>query len=121
MRKLLPALVVCTMASLSPCRAEPVMDRDTDSGNFMLQSCQHVLSQKPPFDLLDGKCMGVIKTLVFLGIALPDEWKFCAPNKSTPEQALRVVVKYMEAHPGKLHLNFTELSMSALAEAWPCR
>ena len=122
MRKLLPAVVVCIMASLSPCSAEPVMDRDViDSGNFMLQHCQHVLSQKYQLDSLDGECIGVIRTLVFLDSALPDKWKFCAPNKVTPEQSIRVVVKYMEAHPGKLHLNFKELAMSALAEAWPCR
>jgi hypothetical protein len=70
-------------------------------------------------DVWDGECTGILNTLAFLSRRLPDPWKFCPPNNVNTEQAARIAVKYMEAHPEKLNLNFKVLAMLALVEAWP--
>jgi hypothetical protein len=122
------SLAVCFAAMISGAVAQPVPDpnamaRVMGSGNYMLPLCQHAvavtISSQP--NVWDGECMAVISTLFFLGRGLADPWKICPPNYVTNQQGLRIAVKYMEAHPEKLHLNFKELAMSALAETWPCR
>jgi hypothetical protein len=129
MRRFDVGVAVCFAAMISGAVAQPVLDpkamaKVMDSGNFMLPYCQHTVAsttspQHPP-NVWDGECTGIIKTLGFLGRVLPDPVKNCVPDNVVPGQGVRVVVKYMEAHPEKLHLNFTELAMSALAETWPC-
>jgi len=34
---------------------------------------------------------------------------------------VRVVVRYIEQRPGRMHENFLRLANEALTEAWPCR
>ena len=46
--------------------------------------------------------------------------KFCSPDEVTQDQLRLVVVKYLEAHPAKLHLSGDSLVLNALMEAFPC-
>jgi len=95
-----------------------------DSGNWMLPHCQHFAGKHvgEQSDVWEAECAAIISTLLFVGPGLPDGWKICAPvNSVTTQQAARVVVKYMEAHPEKLHLNYKVIAMSALDATWPCK
>ncbi len=45
----------------------------------------------------------------------------CIPNNVVTVQAVRVMVRYMEARPQKMHEPFVVLALEALQDAWPCR
>lgn len=45
---------------------------------------------------------------------------FCLPNRAQPDQALDVVMRYLEAHPEKLRFTGSSLVSVALWEAFPC-
>jgi Rap1a immunity proteins len=67
-----------------------------------------------------GYCSGLIAGVVMLGGGLPNDDKFCAPGVSL-EQALLVVIKYIEARPERLHEQLLPLALEALHKAWPCK
>ena len=39
----------------------------------------------------------------------------------TTNQAIAVVVKYIEARPERMHEDFRALALEALTAAWPCK
>jgi hypothetical protein len=45
---------------------------------------------------------------------------FCLSDGVTPNQTVRVVVKWLEDHPARLHESAIELVLSALKENFPC-
>jgi len=60
--------------------------------------------------------------LAYLGPEfLRPEIAFCPPPGATNEQAIRVVIRDLEAHPEQLHLDFVTLAVVALHGAWPCK
>ena len=52
--------------------------------------------------------------------ALDPTKHFCLPDGVTPNQTVRVVVKWLEDHPARLHESAVELVVSALKENFPC-
>jgi hypothetical protein len=67
-----------------------------------------------------GMCAGSIGTLLFLGDALPDQYRVCRPPGAVLNDALRIVVSHIEANPERMHENFNGLAMEALSAGWPC-
>ncbi len=53
--------------------------------------------------------------------ALDPTKHFCLPDGVTPNQTVRVVVKWLEDHPARLHESAIELVLSALKENFRCR
>lgn len=47
--------------------------------------------------------------------------KFCDPKGITLGQVVRVVLKYLNDHPERLHEHEAELVVDALRAAWPCK
>lgn len=45
---------------------------------------------------------------------------FCLPDGVAPNQTVRVVVKWLEDHPARLHESAVELVLGALRENYPC-
>ena len=45
---------------------------------------------------------------------------FCIPENVNPAQLARVIVKYLENHPEKLHEEDIVLTVEALTQAFPC-
>jgi Rap1a immunity proteins len=85
------------------------------SANEMLSGCKGLISDKtPPLReaLRQGRCAGLVYARsVFL----------CVPEGAMPEQGVRVVIKYIEARPERMHEPFGKLALEALEEAWPCK
>jgi hypothetical protein len=111
--------------------------QDIDStGNRILPGCKFYLTQaetidprtgvgprsNSPYPIIAGYCFGTVSTLVEVSqiLALRPDLKFCVPQGVTWEQAVRVVISYIEARPQDAHLQFTQLAMRALNNAWPC-
>jgi hypothetical protein len=66
-------------------------------------------------------CAGSIGALLFLGDALPDNYRVCRPSGAVLHDAVRIVVSHIEAQPARGHENFNGLAMEALSAAWPCK
>jgi hypothetical protein len=95
--------------------AEP----DLKSANCWLPFCRHVAAghndQGDAF--MNGACAGLIIGLAETGQSIG----VCAPESATREQAVRVVVRYLDQHPARTNEPFNRLAMEALREAWPCQ
>jgi hypothetical protein len=92
---------------------------DKESANYWLPFCRHAATgkfdQDDPF--FNGACVGVIDGFIYTGRSIG----VCAPESATLEQALRVVVQYLDQHPARTNENFKRLAIEAMREAWPCK
>jgi hypothetical protein len=46
---------------------------------------------------------------------------FCLPDGVTPNQTVRVIVKWLEDHPARLHERAIGLVLNSLSDSFPCR
>ena len=115
--RILLAILFCTIAERA------VAQMDTDSGYFMLPNCKAAMVGSIAGERLNvwaGRCAGVIESLTWTGSSIEGSNRFCPPQPVPTEQALRVVILYMEQHPKQLHLDLKVLALRALQQAWPC-
>jgi Ssp1 endopeptidase immunity protein Rap1a len=61
-----------------------------------------------------GRCFGFVEGLAYTGA-------FCVPSGVNKNQAVAVVIKYIEARPERMHERFGDLALEALTAAWPCK
>lgn len=94
---------------------EPTRGLDTDSANQVMQGCRSALTEKGGDIFQQGFCYGVVETLV---ITRPD---ICPPQGTTRNQAVRIVVHYIDNRPAQLTESFFGLAYQALRIAWPCQ
>jgi hypothetical protein len=87
---------------------------DINSANHMMAGCRSLVARTSSDVFDQGKCVGIINTLV-------DTGRTCAPKGSTTGQSVRIVVKYIDDRPERMHENFTALALEALRAAWPCK
>jgi len=66
-------------------------------------------------------CSGVVHALAYVAKVLPPEHQSCAPPTSDARQLARVVVRYIEARPERMHEDFRVLTLEAFHNAWPCK
>lgn len=102
-------------------------------GNALLRSCKAMLviadkqtntTSVNDFDL--GQCIGVTEavrnTMMSLDSRLVPEMRTCFPaNGVINSQGIRIVVRYLEAHPENLDLDQSLLSLLAYKQAYPCK
>jgi hypothetical protein len=93
------------------------------SANYLFPDCKAFAEEPPgsPLNFRMGRCAGIIEGLVYLrdnSSALG----FCVafPATVSLSQAARVVVRYIEARPQRMHESFARLAMEALHDGWPC-
>jgi len=90
-----------------------------ESANYWLPFCRQVAKgnfyQGDAFR--NGGCAGIITGLLFLGRSAG---VFCRPDGVTVEQAVRVVVQFLDQHPARTNENFNALAVEAMRDAWPC-
>jgi hypothetical protein len=98
--------------------AQPAQHANSAAG--MLVGCRALLANPEGDAFRPGMCAGSIGTLLFLGDALPDDYRVCRPQGAVLYDAVRIVVSHIEAQPARGHENFNGLAMEALSNAWPC-
>lgn len=64
----------------------------------------------------EGQCVGILEGLV-IGLSLT----VCIPAGATEDQIFRVIMKYIDQRPERMHERFSQLAREALLAAWPCR
>jgi len=94
------------------------------TGNEIREGCQISLhTDRPNINLTDashsGVCIGTVGAILDLGTGLAEPYRFCHPTV-TIEQAIRVLLKYLDEHPELTHLNAVTLGLRAFKAAWPC-
>jgi len=109
---------------------------DTHSANYILPHCKLASDQmvgSPSNSYLLGRCAGLVEGVINMAGLLKAmqtvgdiphlDPLLCAdvPDQVTIQEALKVVVRYGEAHPKEGPLPFTVLVLDALHDAWPCR
>ena len=92
---------------------------DPTSANYVMLGCRQAIIpgnfQNPMLqDICFGRVAGVWDMAQTAG------W-VCGPNSTILEQALRIVVQYVDARPARMHERFTTLALEALRAAWPCK
>ena len=122
MKRLLLGLAI-VLASLNVAQAQPATD-DT-SANSVFLGCKAFAEGQATRDLqllqLGNVCAGVVHGLAYVGKILPTEIQSCAPPTSDARQLARVVVRYIEARPQRMHEDFRNLTLEAFRNAWPCK
>lgn len=99
---------------------------EATTGNKLLTHCEKGLNKKDPDLISLGYCYAYITgagdTYRTILITFPEInlKKYCIPDASNQNQIVKVVNKYLEEHPEKLHLPGDHLILSAMQEAFPC-
>lgn len=99
------------------------------TGNELLQACKQVMQNTDVEFASAGRCIGYLEggrdglsfAMYILRQLKPGESsKYCVPNEVTNGQMARVVVKYLESNPARLHEQSLNLLLFAMIEAFPC-
>ena len=95
---------------------------DVRSASFIVSGCQKFLSNKSDSLLQQGRCFGIIETLLVMGQikGVAPEFTFCPAPEVATGQLIRVAVDYIERRPQRMHEDFLLLALEAFHEAWPC-
>lgn len=93
----------------------------TESVNWALPGCRNFLVNSDLQAFKQGYCGGIVVSLMTVGADLPRGLRFCVPDGTSTEQAMRVVVLYLERRPILQREPFYALAREAFHEAWPCR
>jgi len=86
---------------------------DQSSANFYMPACRKGLEDTPP-TFREGLCYGTIGTILYFDRRLG----ICSPPDSNIGQFMRVVIRYIDERPERMHENFRLLSLEALRAAW---
>jgi hypothetical protein len=90
---------------------------DNYSANSIMPHCRGASDTRDPTPM-QGFCTGVISTIYFFG---DTHLGACPPKGTNIGQAIRVVVRYIDQRPERMHEKFMTLALEALQQAWPCR
>ena len=88
-------------------------------GNDLLQRCES--DSVADYTACAGYIMGIVDYQdALLQWSDLDEPYFCVPAKGKTSQLVKVVTKYLNERPEKLHLAVSNSVANALYEAFPC-
>jgi hypothetical protein len=120
------AAIICGALALTVTMAGAA-EIDTESANYVLPGCKALLAMTEGREILStssalgaGYCMGVLKTLPEIYF-WRDKCSIEFPEIFSVQQMTLIVVRYIEAHPERMHVPFSILAEDALRDAWPCR
>jgi Rap1a immunity proteins len=96
--------------------------KDMDSGNAYLPHCRAASDDNYTKDaLFEGRCLGIVSAMIGVSSILAPQYRYCVPDGANTGQALKVVIRYLDANPSQLHLDFRYLVHRAFKAAWPCK
>ena len=93
--------------------------KGVDSADYVMPGCRAFLVTGSNKEL--GRkpfCVGLIGLISGIAHMSKD---ICAPDGVTQEQAVRVVVQYIDSRPERMHEDFKKLALEAMKAAWPCK
>jgi hypothetical protein len=118
MRQTVHPMVFAALTVLASNAAAQTNKGTDNSASAMYFGCKAFVEDQPTAEA--NFCSGVVHALGFVGRLLPPQLQACVPPDSTARQLAWVVVKYMDAHPQRMHEDFKLLTLEAFHDAWPC-
>ena len=116
-------IVLAALAVLAVSPAIAASSGNLDSANTILPRCKLFVSDTEKTLTLNqawgrGQCAGIVSTLLYFS----NNFDKCVdiPEEATVDQIVKVIIRYIEARPNRLHDGFRGLALEALADAWPC-
>ena len=99
------------------CEAAVAQDPDKlFSANQIMSGCRAIISKNDAgTSFFQAHCLGIVEAI---SVVAPD---LCIPPGVTTGQDIRVIVKYIDDRPARLHERFIPLALEALRAAWPCK
>jgi hypothetical protein len=92
------------------------LSRPEDAAAFIIPSCRESTEPGSISGAFEqGMCIGLLKGLYYLSSDA------CIPPAITIGAVARIVVRYIDHRPTRMHEDFRELALEALKTAWPCR
>ena len=89
------------------------------SGSDLLQKCES--DSVAESNTCDGYILGILDFQeALVGWSRLDEPIFCTPDSAISGQLIKVVIKYLNEHPEKLHFAASGAVTNALGIAFPC-
>ncbi|MPZ40607.1 MAG: hypothetical protein GEU95_21660 [Rhizobiales bacterium] len=90
---------------------------DPWSANNMVQPCKRWANQEGGSNPYSGTCAGAARTLLTFAPTLGA----CPPDNASIGQLTKIIVRYAEQRPERLHEDYLQLALEALRAAWPCK
>ena len=116
-------LVAATMVCSTTVQAQPA--GDDHSANAVYAGCKAFAAGQKVSDyqiaMMGNYCSGIVHALTGITAYLTGGWQSCIPPSSNASQSTRVVLKFLDDHPERMHEDFRELALEAFHQAWPCR
>ena len=116
----LAAVAVAIMVSATAFAA----DAPVDTGNYLLRQCREAIK------IIDGKdgdiqdasyCFGFVRATYSALQMDASDFGVCPPSGGvTGEQGVRIVVKFLNEHPERLHEDAFVLAFVAMGQAFVC-
>src|SRR5574341_1759681 len=118
MKQLIITVLACFAVFATPVRAEKVVGYYGTYGKDLLQNCDDFIKKRATVNDSGGFCQGFVEGAIdTYNIGAVDQeiklragqpiknlpLQLCIPNTVYLSQAIRVVKKYLEDHPEKLH------------------
>jgi len=113
------AMAFFALACFGPTTASAQVNQSTVA--FMLPHCKVGLNQNSGPNWYEPVCYGIVDGIAFMGSFLASDAKFCMPKDVTTEQAMTVVVRFLETRPEARNENFKIMALVAMKNAWPCK
>ena len=105
-------------SAVAQSRDAVAQSRDIVSANYVMPGCRELVGGSQRELGLQGLCHGIV------GIMF-NFWRsqlgICFPDGTNVEQAVRVVIRFIDQRPERMHEEFFQLAIEALQQAWPCR
>ena len=105
--------------------ATPAVGQEMEDGNQLLRECRYFVTEDVATISNFGsamRCGGLVKGVWQTGqvYSTLTGGNLCTPDGATTSQMIRVVVKFLEENPERLHRPEVFLVTMALADAFPC-
>jgi hypothetical protein len=119
MCRTLSVVHISLFAIATLCRAESADDlpraSPENAAATIIPSCRESIEPGSTSEAFaQGVCIGLLRGLYYLSSDA------CIPPAVTIGAVARIVVRYVDDRPSRIHEDFRELALEALRTAWPC-
>jgi hypothetical protein len=128
MKQMIIAVLACfAVLAATPDYADSVVVTYNTYGKDLLHYCDDFITRTATVNESAGICQGFVEGAIdtynigAVGQSIKNPPLLCIPETVNLDQAIRVVRKYLEDHPEKLHLPAAKLVIEAIKTAWPCQ
>jgi hypothetical protein len=106
---------------LALCAPLPCLAATGTTGQDLLLGCR-TAAEGRALDFQAGLCLGTIVTVLNLTqqTVVRNEFVVCKDPAASVNQALKVVLRYMEANPQALKKELAGIAVNAMQLVWPC-